>query len=97
MDPKKSQKRKPFYKWRPPEGNETKRVISIKDFGERAHVWNTSTKRWIPEGEASANLTSIPNESVPPAIVASTLTNAVTGPNNGSDAALGVQMADVQY
>jgi hypothetical protein len=64
-DAKKSQSCNPFYKWRPPEGNETKRVISTKDFAVRAHVWNAFTKRWIPEGDASAYLTCVPNVSVP--------------------------------
>jgi hypothetical protein len=87
---KKGPSRKPFYKWRPPEGNETTRVISIKDHGETLHSWNAATKRWVPAQDSSVNVASVP------VTVASTLSNAATAPNNGSDAALRVQLADVQ-
>jgi hypothetical protein len=86
-DKKKGPSNKPFYKWRPPEGNESTRVISIKDHGETLHSWNATTKRWVPVQDTSVNVASAP------VTVASTL---LTAPNNGSDAALRVQLADVQ-
>jgi hypothetical protein len=87
---KKGSSRKPFYKWRPPEGNESTRVISTKDHGERVHLWNAATKRYFPTQDPSVNVASVP------VTVASTLTNAATVANNGSDAALRVQLAGEQ-
>jgi hypothetical protein len=75
--------RKPFFQWRPPEGNETKRVIFTKDHGERVHVWNSSTKRWTSEETPAASAANV--VTVPPATVASTLTNAVTAPASVTD------------
>jgi hypothetical protein len=64
--------------------------MNQNDFGERVHSWNASTTRWVPDQEPSVNVASAP------VTVASTLTNASTVPNNGSDTALRVQLADIQ-
>jgi hypothetical protein len=40
----KSQPKAPF-KWRPPDRNEKKRVISTKNHDERVYIWDASTKR----------------------------------------------------
>jgi hypothetical protein len=79
--------KKNLFKWRPPDRNESKRVISTQSHGERVYVWDPSTKRWNPEEAPAVNVTTGSS---------ATLTTATPSNNAGIDAALRAQVADVQ-
>jgi hypothetical protein len=57
--------------FRPPDNNETKRVIRTKANGEVVYSWNPSTKRWDPDSSSINNVTG----TVAPTPVASVPTD----------------------
>jgi hypothetical protein len=56
---KRAPARKSLFKWRPPDHDETRRLISTQDHGERLYEWNASTRRWTPEEVPAANVANL--------------------------------------
>jgi hypothetical protein len=57
-DKKKSSSNKRLNQLRPPDNNETKRVITSKYNGEIVHTWNSSTRGWDPDAATVNNVTN---------------------------------------